>query len=77
MEGRTCERLTFNGDVSTGAADDLQRAIETEMVTKCGMDPGLGYRTYASRPQTILPATQDIVVSAAEATGRETLSCAS
>jgi len=42
MEGRTCERLTFNGDVSTGAADDLQRAIETEMVTKCGMDPGLG-----------------------------------
>jgi len=35
MGGRAAEHLIF-GDVSTGAADDLQRAIEvaTEMVTK-------------------------------------------
>ncbi|QHO75624.1 cell division protein FtsH [Bradyrhizobium sp. CCBAU 051011] len=73
MGGRASERLIFDGDVSTGAADDLQRATEiaVEMVTKYGMDPGLGQRTYASRPQTFLSATQDIVVSAAEATGRE------
>jgi len=73
MGGRASERLIFDGDVSTGAADDLQRATEiaVEMVTKYGMDPGLGQRTYASRPQTFLPATQDMVVSAAEATGRE------
>lgn len=73
MGGRASERLIFDGDVSTGAADDLQRATEiaVEMVTKYGMDPGLGQRTYTSRPQTFLPAMQDIVVSAAEATGRE------
>lgn len=73
MGGRASERLIFDGNVSTGAADDLQRATEiaVEMVTKYGMDPGVGQRTYASRPQTFLPAMQDIVVSAAEATGRE------
>jgi cell division protease FtsH len=40
------------------------------MVTKYGMDPEVGQRTYAPRPQAFLPA-QDTVVSAAEATGRE------
>lgn len=73
MGGRASERLIFDGDVSTGAADDLQRATEIaiEMVTKYGMDPGIGQRTYAPRPQTFLPSLQDSVVSAAEATGRE------
>jgi cell division protease FtsH len=73
MGGRASERLIFDGDVSTGAADDLQRATEiaVEMVTKYGMDPKVGQRTYASRPQAFLPAMQDAVVSAAEATGRE------
>jgi cell division protease FtsH len=73
MGGRASERLIFDGDVSTGAADDLQRATEiaVEMVTKYGMDPGVGQRTYAPRPQAFLPAMQDIMVSAAEATGRE------
>jgi cell division protease FtsH len=72
MGGRASERLIFDGDVSTGAADDLQRATEiaVEMVTKHGMDPKVGQRTYAPRPQPFLPA-QDTVVSAAEATGRE------
>jgi cell division protease FtsH len=73
MGGRASERLIFDGDVSTGAADDLQRATEiaVEMVTKYGMDAKVGQRTYAPRPQAFLPATQDTVVSAAEATGRE------
>ncbi len=73
MGGRASERLVFDGDVSTGAADDLQRATEiaVEMVTKYGMDAKVGQRTYAPRPQTFLPSLQDSVVSAAEATGRE------
>ncbi|MEZ5822930.1 MAG: ATP-dependent zinc metalloprotease FtsH [Xanthobacteraceae bacterium] len=73
MGGRASERLVFEGDVSTGAADDLQRATEiaVEMVTKHGMDAKVGQRTYAPRPQTFLPAMQDVVVSAAEATARE------
>ncbi len=73
MGGRASERLIFDGDVSTGAADDLQRATEIaiEMVTKYGMDAKVGQRTYAPRPQTFLPAMQDMVVSAAEATARE------
>lgn len=72
MGGRASERLIFDGDVSTGAADDLQRATEiaVEMVTKYGMDAKVGQRTYASRPQTFLQ-TADTVVSAAELTGRE------
>ena len=41
------------------------------MVTKYGMDATAGQRTYAPRPQAFLPAIQDTVVSAAEATGRE------
>jgi len=73
MGGRACERLIFDGDVSTGAADDLQRATEIaiEMVTKYGMDTKVGQRTYAPKPQSFIPAMQDAVVSAAEATGRE------
>jgi cell division protease FtsH len=65
--------MIFDGDVSTGAADDLQRATEIaiEMVTKYGMDAKVGQRTYAPRPQAFLPTMQDTVVSAAEATGRE------
>ncbi|WP_291861408.1 ATP-dependent zinc metalloprotease FtsH [Bradyrhizobium sp.] len=73
MGGRASERLIFDGDVSTGAADDLQRATEiaVEMVTKYGMDAKVGQRTYAPRPQAFLPSLQDTVVGAAEETGRE------
>ena len=73
MGGRAAERLIFDGDVSTGAADDLQRATEIalEMVTKYGMDAKVGQRTYAPKPQSFIPAMQDQIVSAAEATGRE------
>jgi cell division protease FtsH len=73
MGGRASEHLIFAGDVSTGAADDLQRATEiaVEMVTRFGMDKKVGQRTYAPKPQTFVPAAQDASVSAAEATGRE------
>ncbi|WP_370138692.1 MULTISPECIES: ATP-dependent zinc metalloprotease FtsH [unclassified Bradyrhizobium] len=73
MGGRASERLIFDGAISTGAADDLQRATEVaiEMVTKYGMDETVGQRTYAPRPQAFLGAAQDKIVGAAEATGRE------
>src|SRR5262245_46460721 len=40
MGGRAAEALVFDGEVSTGASDDLQRATEiaTEMVTRYGMN---------------------------------------
>ncbi|WP_035713000.1 ATP-dependent zinc metalloprotease FtsH [Bradyrhizobium genomosp. I (2014)] len=73
MGGRASERLIFDGAISTGAADDLQRATEVaiEMVTKYGMDETVGQRTYAPKPQAFLGAAQDKIVGAAEATGRE------
>jgi len=73
MGGRAAEQLIYDGDVSTGAADDLQRATEiaVEMVTKYGMDAVLGARTYAAQPQTFLAVPQDKLLSAAEATARE------
>ena len=73
MGGRAAEQLIYSGDVSTGAADDLQRATEVavEMVTKYGMDATIGQRTYAPRPQGFLVAAQDQVASAAQTTARE------
>ena len=73
MGGRASEELIFAGDVSTGAADDLQRATEIalEMVTKYGMNSTVGQRTYAPRPKMFLPGMQDPVAGAAEATARE------
>jgi len=73
MGGRASEQLIFDGDVSTGAADDLQRATEIaiEMVTKYGMDANVGQRTYAPKPQAFLVTAQDAVVGAADITGRE------
>jgi cell division protease FtsH len=73
MGGRASERLIFDGAISTGAGDDLQRATEVaiEMVTKYGMDDTIGQRTYASKAQAFITAPQDAVVAAADATGRE------
>ncbi|MBU6464257.1 MAG: hypothetical protein KGL35_11295 [Bradyrhizobium sp.] len=73
MDGRASERLIFDGDVSTGSADDLQRATEIaiEMATRYGMDEIVGQRTYAPKPQTFIAAMQDAVMSAADTTGRE------
>jgi cell division protease FtsH len=69
------EALVFGGNVSTGAADDLQRATEVaqEMVTRYGMAEGLGNRAYASSrhaflDEVALPPTRPEV---SEATARE------
>ena len=73
MGGRASEQLVFDGDVSTGAADDLQRATEIalEMVTRYGMDEKIGQRTYAPEPQPFMPAPIANHVQAAEITTRE------
>jgi len=44
MGGRASEALIFDGEVSTGAADHLQRATEIalQMVTRFGMDETVG-----------------------------------
>jgi cell division protease FtsH len=73
MGGRAAEGLIFAGNVSTGAADDLQRATEIalEMVTRHGMAETVGQRTYAPPPQTFLPGVSTDRIQAAEATARE------
>jgi cell division protease FtsH len=73
MGGRAAEALVFDGEVSTGASDDLQRAtqIATEMVTRYGMDETVGQRTYAPPPQPFLAGTTDIRVDASNTTERE------
>jgi cell division protease FtsH len=73
MGGRAAEALIFDGEVSTGASDDLQRATEiaTEMVTRYGMVEPLGPRTYAPPRQPFLTGTTADRVEASEATERE------
>ena len=72
MGGRASEALIFDGEVSTGAADDLQRATEIalHMVTRFGMDETVGQRTYSAPPQPFL-GTQASGVEASERTERE------
>ncbi|MGO9007318.1 MAG: ATP-dependent zinc metalloprotease FtsH [Beijerinckiaceae bacterium] len=73
MGGRAAEFLLFDGDVSTGAADDLQRGTEvaTEMVTRYGMADVIGPRTYRA-PTSPFLGTQEIDKPAAsESTLRE------
>lgn len=53
LGGRAAEKLVF-GELSTGAADDLARAtdIVRDMITRFGMDEGLGYIAFeAQRPR--------------------------
>ncbi len=73
LGGRAAEGLIFDGDVSTGAADDLQRATEIafEMVTRHGMDATLGERVYEREPQSFLDMRPQREVAAADATERE------
>jgi cell division protease FtsH len=55
MGGRAAEQLVF-GELSTGAADDIARAtaIARDMVTRFGMDEGLGHVSYAeARPRLL------------------------
>jgi cell division protease FtsH len=71
--GRAAETLIYDGNVSTGAADDLQRATEValEMVTRHGMDDIVGQRTYAPAPQPFLTTAPGDRLQAAETTARE------
>jgi len=73
MGGRAAEQLMFDGDVSTGAADDLQKATQVaiDMVTRYGMDPTVGGRTYAPPPQLFLEPGSRRTIDAAEGTARE------
>ena len=73
MGGRAAEGLVFEGELSTGAADDLQRATEIamQMVTRYGMNETLGPRTYAPPPQPFLTGQQTGQIEASEATERE------
>ena len=73
MGGRAAEQIIFDGNVSTGAADDLQHATEiaVEMVTRHGMDATLGQRAYSLQGHNFLTLPQDQVFNASEATGRE------
>jgi cell division protease FtsH len=73
MGGRAAETLIYDENVSTGAADDLQRATEValEMVTRHGMDDIVGQRTYAPPPLAFLPGPSADRIQAAETTARE------
>ncbi len=55
MGGRASEEIVF-GEVSTGAADDLDRAtdIARQMVTRFGMSDALGQRVYEPQRQAFL-----------------------
>jgi cell division protease FtsH len=54
LGGRAAEELIYNGVISTGAADDLQRASELirQMVTNFGMSERLGHLTYGTQQST-------------------------
>jgi cell division protease FtsH len=62
MAGRAAEQLGYQGVISTGAADDLERASELarQMVTRFGMTERLGQLTYG-RPLAarFLPLTAE------------------
>lgn len=59
LGGRVAEELIFN-DVSSGAANDLERASEIarEMITRLGMSKKLGPLTFGKRQQLIYLGTQ-------------------
>jgi cell division protease FtsH len=73
LGGRSAEALIFDGDVSTGAADDLQRATEIamEMVTRHGMDSTVGLRVFTQQQSPLLGVAQLREVSASEAVEHE------
>jgi len=48
LGGRAAEEIIFNGEISTGASNDLERASELarQMVTRFGMSERLGHLTF-------------------------------
>ncbi len=73
MGGRAAESLIFAGDVSTGAADDLERATEIalEMVTRYGMADMIGARVYKTATPMFLGSHSVDKPVASETTLRE------
>ena len=61
LGGRAAEKLVF-GKLSTGAADDLDKAtgIARSIVTRYGMSEALGQMTYDSEPNAFLPGVQQM-----------------
>ncbi len=62
LGGRACEEIVYNGVVSTGAADDLERAsdLARQMVTRFGMSEKLGNLSYGhSSRARFLPVALD------------------
>jgi cell division protease FtsH len=55
MGGRAAEEIVF-GEISTGAADDLDRATDVarQMVTRFGMSDALGQRVYEPQRQAFM-----------------------
>jgi cell division protease FtsH len=76
LGGRAAEDLVFE-ELSTGAADDLARATEIarSMVTRYGMDEGLGGVTYDEEPQGMLGVPSALARRYSEQTARE-IDCA-
>jgi cell division protease FtsH len=73
LGGRAAEQIIFEGDISTGAADDLDRAtaVALDMVVRYGMSPQVGARTYAAAHELFLANTEQRPVAASETTARE------
>jgi cell division protease FtsH len=73
LGGRAAEVLVFN-ELSTGAADDLAKAtdIARSMVTRYGMDAGLGHVAYAQEQPRFLEGVgeQPSVLPMSEETAR-------
>jgi cell division protease FtsH len=48
LAGRAAEEITFHGEISTGASNDLERASELsrQTVTRFGMSEKMGHLTY-------------------------------
>jgi len=75
MGGRAAESIVF-GEISTGASDDLVKAtnIARSMVTRYGMDDGLGMVSLESERSTFLQVPGDYVAARrdfSEETARE------
>ncbi|MBY0565153.1 MAG: ATP-dependent zinc metalloprotease FtsH [Hyphomonadaceae bacterium] len=72
LGGRAAEALVYAGDISTGAADDLEHAtqIALDMAMRFGMNPTLGERIYAQERDPFLLGAPTSA-AASEATQRE------
>ena len=55
LGGRTAEEIVNDGDVTTGASNDLERATKTAkaMVTRYGMSDVLGHQVYGEQEQNV------------------------